>query len=244
VSLQSGTEQAASWITTRAIPMPRRDSHSALGLPSVIEATRLCAERLHAPQRLASRRRFTEEVEPLLDALCAAFAERALRGLAGTVAIDPQALLAGGHVSTDGRHLLQSLLQVLSEEGVIRAAGPRWEWSAGSLHFPEPEDIWRRLIADYPEYKAIIVRTGTAGLRLRERLRAGSHAEPRERHLAESAFSWADGCTREEAVAVFGALNDVVAAALAAQPREARLRVLYLIGTLPREEVASPAATS
>ena len=234
-TLKSGAEYRPSWIATRAIPMPRREGVSSLPLPTPQEAAQLCAERLHAPRRLESRRRFTQEVEPLLDVLCAAFAERVLRSRSGGDLIDAEALAAAGYVSADGRHLLQSLLQVLAEEGVICAAGTQWKWSAPEPHFPAPEDIWRRLIGDYPDYATLISSTGTAGLRLAERLRAGVTAGPRERRVAESVLSWIDSCTQEEAAGVFGATNAVLAASALAQAPEARLRVLYMLGASRRD---------
>jgi acyl transferase domain-containing protein/NADPH:quinone reductase-like Zn-dependent oxidoreductase/acyl carrier protein len=234
-TLKSGAEHRPIWIATRAIAMPRRDDMGSLPLPTPQEAARLCAGRLHAPCRLESRRRFTQEVEPLLDVLCAAFAERMLRSLSGGDLIDAEALAAAGYVSADGRHLLQSLLQVLAEEGVICAAGTQWKWSAPDPQFPAPEDIWRRLIGDYPDYATIISSTGTAGVRLTARLRAGVTAEPRERHLAESVLSWMDSCTQEEAAGVFGAINAVLAASAVRQAPEARLRVLYVLGASRRD---------
>jgi acyl transferase domain-containing protein/NADPH:quinone reductase-like Zn-dependent oxidoreductase/NADP-dependent 3-hydroxy acid dehydrogenase YdfG/acyl carrier protein len=241
-NLQRGTADASSWIATRAVAMPRRDRASAT--PSPVEAGRLCAQRLHTPARTASRLRFAREMEPLLDVLCGSFAERALRKIAQGVTIDPAELLAAGHVCADGVPLLRHLLQVLAEDGVVQSAGGQWRWSTPSteMHFPEPEDIWSSLIGDYPEYGAILARTGAAGVHLAERLRTGVHKEPRERHHSESTFSWIDACTQEESAAVFDAVNDVVTAAVSAQPATARLRVLYVLGATSREEVGQAIA--
>ena len=244
INLQRGAKTAARWIATRAIPMPRRDSAHALALPSSGEAAQLCAYRLHASARAASRLRFAQEVEPLLEVLCAAFAERALRELSGEGVVDPEQLVASGGVSADGVPLLRALLQMLAEDGVVQAVDGRWRWTAaktGDMHFPEPQDIWASLIGDYPEYAATTARVGAVGVRLAERLRTGVNREPRERHVIESGFSWVDACTQEEAAAVFGAVGEVLAAAVEAQPAQARLRVLHIVGATPPEELGSAA---
>jgi len=239
VSLQRTAHDAPNWIATRVIPRPRRESRRALRLPSPLEAARICAQRLHAPARASSRMRFAHEVEPLLDALCAAFAERALHELAGEDALDPSAWEATGRITRESGPLARYLLQLLAEEGVVQAVTGAWQWTlpAGEWRFPAPEDIWNTLIADYPEYAPIIARAGAAGLRLGEQLRTGASAAERERRLQENATAWADACTQEEAVAVFRAIQDVLAAMQTLQPIEARLRVLYISGALPAEEV-------
>src|SRR5216684_9253901 len=78
VAIHAGAAHRARWITTRAVPMPRRDPFRAVSLPPISDLARHCAARLHTPERLAARRRFSQEFEPQLDALCAAFAARGL----------------------------------------------------------------------------------------------------------------------------------------------------------------------
>ena len=241
-NLQRSSADAASWIATRAVAMPRRQKDRA-SAPASVEAGGLCAKRLHTAKRTASRLRFAGEIEPLLDVLCASFAERALRDITGGQVINPEELLATGRVCAEGAPLLRSLLQILADDGVIQSVEGQWRWNtpAEEMHFPEPKDIWSSLIGDYPEYSAVIARTGTAGTRLAERLRAGAHAEPRERRESESTFSWIDACTQEEAAEVFNAMNDVLEAAVAAQPATGRLRALYILGAMSREEIGQAA---
>ena len=241
-NLQRGTADASTWIATRAVAMPRRERGRA-SAPSPVEAGNLCELRLHTPKRTASRLRFAGEIEPLLDVLCASFAERALRDITDGEIIDAAELLASGRVCADGAPLLRSLLEMLAEDGVIESVEGRgcWNTPATEMHFPEPKDIWSSLIGDYPEYSAVIARVGAAGARLAERLRTGAHAEPRERRESESTFSWVDACTQEEAAAVFNAMNDLVEAAVSAQPATGRLRALYILGAISREEIGHAA---
>ncbi|MGH8290027.1 MAG: SDR family NAD(P)-dependent oxidoreductase [Steroidobacteraceae bacterium] len=235
--VRHGVERCATWIRTHAIAAPR--GAGALALPSPAEAAMLCAQRLHEPARAASRLRFAGEVEPLLDALCGAFAERALRELAGDAPLDPTEWQARGIMTSDAMPLARTLLQMLVEDGVLKAESGRWEWTGRGteMHFPEPRDIWGSLIGDYPDYAPVIIRTGTAGARLIESLRTGVAGARADHGAAESAFSWVHACTQGEAVALFRAIEDVIASAAAAQPPEGRLRVLQVVGPPAPEEL-------
>ena len=228
--LQRGAGRSASWLAPSAVAVPRR--RTALALPSPAQTALRCARQLHGRARAATRTRFAREVEPLLDALCGAFAERALRELVGDAPVDPAHWKARGLIAADAMPLARTLLQMLVEDGVVRANDGRWEWVAatsGLMHFPEPRDIWTSLIGDYPDYAPVIVRTGTAGAQLLQRLRDAISNAPDERLAHERAFSWADSCTQEEAATVFRAIEGALIAAASDQPPEARLRVLQVL---------------
>jgi acyl transferase domain-containing protein/NADPH:quinone reductase-like Zn-dependent oxidoreductase/acyl carrier protein/short-subunit dehydrogenase len=228
VSLQAEVLTAPRWLSTRAIAMPRRETAKAVALPGVAALAERAALRLHDAARLAARQRFSQEVEPLLDALCGAFAARALRQLVGNQAIDPQGLIDSGRVSAPSAPLLHSLLQILTEDGVLKAIGDQWLWHSEQTAL-EPEAIWTSLIADYPQYAELTARVGSAGLHLVEELREGpSHEDGAATAL--DAAAWIDTCTQQEADEVAAAIAAVVQAAVAAQPVAARLRILRVIG--------------
>ncbi|MGA2189104.1 MAG: type I polyketide synthase [Steroidobacteraceae bacterium] len=229
VELHGAAAQPARWLATRAVPKPHRDMR-AVPLPSSVDFARHCALRLHAPARLTARRRFSDEIEPLFDALCASFTAHALRALTGDQPIDPDALLGSGRVAASSAPLLRGLLQVLAEDGVVQPIGSRSLWRADVM-LPDHRDIWSSLIADYPEYATLAARVGAAGLHLAERLRSGGGktAHP------DGASAWAAACTQEEAADVAEALVDVVRCAAAAQSAHARLRVLWVVGSVVTE---------
>ena len=236
--LQRSTGRSASWVTTRTLAVTRRTA--ALTMPSPAKLAQCCEQRLHTASRAASRTRFASEVEPLLDALCGAFAERLLRELAGDAPLDAANWQDSGRIAADEMPLARTLLQMLVEDGVVRADGCHWQWAAADstqMHFPEPRDIWASLIGDYPDYAPVIIHTGTAGAQLLERLRGKMPREASERRTRERSFSWADSCTQEEAVAVFAAIEDALVAAATDQPTEARLRVLQVVNAPPPEEL-------
>ena len=230
VSFHGGAAPRSRWLATRAVPMPRRDSQRAAALPASSTLAEVCAVRLHAPNRLEGRKRFSLEVEPLLDALCASFAARALRELAGNQPIDPQSLIDSGRVAENSAPLLRRLIEMLAEDGLVQRIGAQSLWRS-DVTLPEHTDIWLSLVADYPEYAAVTARVGTAGLHLAERLRLGVDDKQ-----DDGGSAWTESCTQDEAADVSQAMLDVIRCVIDAQPAHARLRVLRLIGAVPPAE--------
>jgi phthiocerol/phenolphthiocerol synthesis type-I polyketide synthase C len=237
VAIHGGAAQRARWITTRAVPMPRRDPHRAVPLPACDELARHCAARLHTPERLAARRRFSQEFEPLLDALCASFAARGLRELAGDQPIELRALIESGRIAANSAPMLRNLLQLLAEDGVLQPIANEWLWRT-DISLPKPEEIWTSLITDYPEYATLTARVGTAGVHLAERLRAGAHGDVVKPGHPDGVSAWADSCTQQEATEFAEAVADVLRSAAADQAPDARLRVLRFVGAAPAEGLA------
>ncbi|MHB8478450.1 MAG: SDR family NAD(P)-dependent oxidoreductase [Casimicrobiaceae bacterium] len=232
VGIHAGAQARSRWLRARAVPMPRRDSPRAVALPASDALAESCALRLHAPLRLEGRRRFSLEVEPLLDALCGSFAARALRELVGDQPIDPELLVESGRIAASSAPLLRRLVQMLAEDGLMQPIRGQSLWRT-DVTLPEHMDIWTSLIADYPEYGALTARVGAAGLHLAERLSLGLG----DQH-PDGGSAWTLGCTQEEAVGVSQAMLDVIRCALAAQPAHTRLRVLRLVSAPPAEGLA------
>jgi phthiocerol/phenolphthiocerol synthesis type-I polyketide synthase C len=237
VAVQADAAQRVRWIATRAVPMPRRDPYCAVPLPASDELARHCAARLHRSERVAARRRFSQEFEPLLDALCASFAVRGLREIAGDRPIEPRALIESGRIAVNSAPMLRSLLQLLAEHGVVQPVVKEWLWCT-DVTLPKPEDIWTSLISDYPEYATLTARVGTAGLHLAERLHSGTRADIVKPGHPDSVSAWADGCTHQEASEVVESVADLLRCAAAAQAPDARLRVLRLVGSSLAEDLA------
>jgi phthiocerol/phenolphthiocerol synthesis type-I polyketide synthase C len=237
VAIHAGAAHRAQWIATRAVPMPRRDLFRAGVLPPVADLASHCAARLHTPERLLARRRFSQEFEPLLDALCAAFAARALRELAGDKPIEPEALIESGRIAVESAPMLRGLLQLLTEDGVVQPIGNQWLWRT-DVALAKPEDIWTSLVTDYPEYALLTARVGASGLHLGARLHAGMPAGGAKAGHPDTVSTWADGCTQQEAAEVAQSLADMLCRAAAIQPAHARLRVLRFVGAAPVEGLA------
>jgi acyl transferase domain-containing protein/acyl carrier protein len=243
-SLQRPSGHAMRRIVTRAVPMPLPDSPRTMPLPTPAEAARLLAHHLHEPQRSLSRQRHAQEVEPLLDALCAAFAERALRELTAGASVKVETLVDSGKVNADAVPLLNSLIRMLEEDGTLISLNGQWCWNAraeGGLCFPEPAEIWTSLVQDYPYAASAFAHVGTAGARLTERLRKGARGEPPERRPTAGTFAWVDATTHADTIAVFVAIRQLIAGAIASQPPNARLRVLHVVHAAPPEEIGEAA---
>jgi acyl transferase domain-containing protein/NADPH:quinone reductase-like Zn-dependent oxidoreductase/NAD(P)-dependent dehydrogenase (short-subunit alcohol dehydrogenase family)/acyl carrier protein len=236
VSIHAGASRRPRLITTHAVPMPRADA-DRVPLPGVDELVRQCAARLYTTERLVTRQRFCQEFEPLLDALCASFTARGLRELAGDQPIDPRALIESGRVSAHSAPMLQNILRLLTEDGVIQPIGYEWLWRT-DVTLSRPEDIWTSLISDYPEYASLTARVGAAGLHLAEGLRAEMHEAHAKMRPPDAVSAWSDGCTQQEATGVAEAVADMLRAMAAAQPAHARLRVMRFVGASPAEGLA------
>jgi len=126
VGIHGTAAPSPRWIATRAVPMPRRDTPDAVAMPDSAELARRCAARLHTPARLAARQRYSLEIEPLVDALCASLAARAVHALTGDQPIDLQALVAAGGIAASSAPMLQNLLQMLAEDGLMQCIGGQW----------------------------------------------------------------------------------------------------------------------
>lgn len=237
VAIHAGAAHRAQWIATRAVPMPRRDPFRAGVLPAIAELARHCAARLHTPERLLARRRFSQEFEPLLDALCAAFAARALRELAGDKPIEPEALIESGCIAASSAPMLRNLLQLLTEDGVVQPIDNQWLWRT-DVALSKPEDIWTSLVTDYPEYALLTARVGAYGLHLGARLHAGAPTAGVKAGQPDAVSTWSDGCTQQEAAEVAQSLADMLCRAAESQPAHARLRVLRFVGAAPVEGLA------
>src|SRR5690606_27228482 len=107
----------------------------------------------HAASRQETHKRYTSEIEPLLDGLCARFALRSLKSLSAhrqmLTAADLHACLEA-HPSTGP--LLARLIGMLEEDHAIEHTGEGWRFLPEDDGLPAPEEIWNTLVTDHPDY--------------------------------------------------------------------------------------------
>ena len=182
-------------------------------------------------ESLPENARYAKEVAPLIDVLCAAFAQRALRRLApadGGFGIDT--LMRRHAIAVEQVALLQYMLNILEEDGVLEPTvdGVRW---TGDVVLPDPEDIWVDLLGDYPDYAAEFLMIGRAGLHLDDILTGRLAAESFVPDPNESAtlFQYVSGSPVVRAA--YRAVSDIVTRVIDGMPREGRVRILE-IGTV------------
>ena len=126
-----------------------------------LPSPRLLADSLqHEAARLSlqlSRPHYYSTVEPLLNLLCAGYIWKAL----ASVGFEPQ-LLARISAETlaeqlgvisQHRRLLDRMLEILHEDGVLRRVEEEWE-VCQIPEYKEPQETWKELLARFPAYQA------------------------------------------------------------------------------------------
>lgn len=226
VQLRKRRTEHADFLAFHAVPRPRPSDQPLAPLPEssrLLETARL---RLHAADRVAARNGYYGEVEPLLDILCASFAEHALRDIVpGDAAVEPQRLLDSGVVAVDRTKLLKRLIAILEEDGVLEPTDVGWRWAPES-GLPAPRDVWISLLGDYPDYAAELLMLGRVGNNLAETLRGVPGSGPVSQHGCGSAVLTHYAAASPSVVDFQVAVSDVLRVAMAELPQGRRLRML------------------
>jgi phthiocerol/phenolphthiocerol synthesis type-I polyketide synthase C len=112
-------------------------------------------------------RRYTEEVEPLLDSLCNQFTLEALQHLAGDgKRLSLQKLLVCETAHPAIKPYLAHLLAQAREDHSISPASEGWDILPVEEDPFSAQDIWNSLVADYPDFFHIIHTVGRIGMHL------------------------------------------------------------------------------
>ncbi len=143
------------------IPSPLQISES---LES--EATRL-SEQL-------GRQDYYDKMEPRFNVLCTAYIFKVLRQLGWEPQLHQRISLdsLAEQLSVVSQHqrLLGRLLEILDAEGILNQIDGQWE----VIQLPaveEPQEIWKTLLAQFPDYQAELMLLGRCGQKLAEVLR-------------------------------------------------------------------------
>lgn len=214
------------FLAYEAVPRPRAADQPSAPLPALDDLVAIARARLHTPQRSHDRAAYYREVEPLLDVLCAAFAEHALRAIvADDAPVDVERLIAGGAVSAQRAGLLNVLVGMLEEDGVLEPTDTGWRWAPDS-GLPAPADVWISLLGDYPDYAAELLMVGRVGMHLNELLAGKSDAAGLPAPRCSSAMLAHYTAGSPSVVDLHGAVARIVAGAIERLPAGRRLRVL------------------
>ena len=171
-------------------------------------------------------KRYTEEIEPLLDGLCARFAARALKSLAPDGrTLRQEDVMACANANPEIAPLLSRLIGMLEEDKLVLAKENEWQFLPEE-DSPAAEDIWNSLLADHPAYVGAFHAVGRVGMHLEQLLRGRRSLEqllPREctpggiaRPLLEDAGLFA----------MQSALQDVIGQTLRHLPHGKRIRII------------------
>ncbi|MFJ4353865.1 SDR family NAD(P)-dependent oxidoreductase [Pseudomonas sp. NPDC089428] len=165
--------------------------------------------------------RYLNEVEPLLDVLCASFMLDLVEQAGGRLSAEQVALWSQGQ-----GEFLASLLRNAEQDGsLVRGADGSWQL-ADTGERPSSEAIWQELFQSYPEYFQIIHSVGRIGRHLQALLDASQALDtllPRETSGASLARLVLGATGQQRVLAGIGQTLD---ARLAQLPAGQRLRVL------------------
>lgn len=170
IRLRKAAADHLSFLDTAAIPRP----HAPFG-PNPVDHDGLRAALAQAVAQCTAggaHARYADEVDPLLESLCDAFALDALRVLAPDRLHVPQALITElGRHTPESAPLLQYVIDRLAGAGYITV-------QASGIALPADEggeggatDIWNTLLREYPDYAQIVHAVGRVGLHLPDLLR-------------------------------------------------------------------------
>jgi acyl transferase domain-containing protein/NADPH:quinone reductase-like Zn-dependent oxidoreductase/NAD(P)-dependent dehydrogenase (short-subunit alcohol dehydrogenase family)/acyl carrier protein len=163
--------------------------------------------------------RYTQEIEPLLDALCSRYLFEALHGL--------------GELPTRAAHktrYVDHLLARAESDGLLVREETSWRRAEATEVAIDAPQIWHTLVHDYPDHAQIAHAVGRIGLRLAQLI-----AEP-DRPLPDMAAAapLAQRIVDAEAHRQIGqALHELVLETLGELPGGQRLRVMEIHGGAP-----------
>ncbi len=228
VRLRKNPADRLRYLDYHAIPKPHPLSPGTAPHQLFEQLQKKLADLASFGPRLGAFKRYTGEIEPLLDALCSRFAARALRSLAADGNVLAEAdVLACTEANPEIAPLLASLIGILEEDKVIAPVQNDW-------HFlPEkdpvaPEDIWNSLIADYPDYLPVFLGVGRMGMHLADLLQGRTTPEQILPRDCTSSRLTSPVLADAGMPALEHAIRDLVAQALCQLPAGERLRILEL----------------
>ncbi|MGH8641133.1 MAG: polyketide synthase dehydratase domain-containing protein, partial [Burkholderiales bacterium] len=223
VRLRRNPSDRLRYLDYHGIPKP----HALLP----VATPRLLFERLHkkfsdlaqaGPGR-GTLKRYTAEIEPLLDGLCSRFAAQALT--AEGRALTQADIQACTEENPEAAPLLARLLGMLQEDRAVTLVGDELHIAADES-LPAPEEIWNSLVADYPDYLPVFHGVGRVGMHLADLLRGRRTLDqtlPRDctpGALAQPMLADAGLAAMEQA------LQDLIVETLGDYPAGRRLRIL------------------
>lgn len=168
VRLNKNAADHLRFLDYHGIPQPHAQTvHGApaLAFDSVHSAVAELAKRAALT---GSHRRYSEEVDPLLDSLCSQFTREALQ----LVSVDgeklsAQKVLALQTATPEIAPYLEHLLLLACDDQTIAAAPDGWEILPNQDEATSAGDIWNSLVADYPDYFQIVHSVGRVGAHLK-----------------------------------------------------------------------------
>ncbi len=164
--LHRAPHEPACWRTAlKLLPHPSEETNAVVGdTKALIDAA---AQALRDAEPLLKRDQYFGEALPLMQALIASFAFRAFDSFAASEPTAFQQRL------NEKQGLFQILAACLEEAGLLQKKDGVWELLSTNAP-PEPESIWRTILAEFPSCLPDLLPIGRRGMRLLDDLRTGA----------------------------------------------------------------------
>jgi phthiocerol/phenolphthiocerol synthesis type-I polyketide synthase C len=233
---QAGQAEPACW-EIRPVVQPGRLAAAATSLPAAHALARQIKDWFVDQEQELKREAYFGEAQPLFDALVSAFACEAMQALLSGQGDQAQAWLDDTARLNDAHHqTLRWVRDLLVEQSCLARGAQGWELTDGDM--PSAAEIWRTLLAEYPQATAELVLVGRMGRALVPILAgrldpAGITADMRRSHQLETLF--------DDSISYRGsrlAVEQLLEALAKRQPANRRLRVLEIaagLSEVPRQ---------
>ncbi len=214
-------------------PRPRRKSGFDGALP---ELTRLAHNIIEELPEASLLKRYPLAGDALLDAVCASFALEAFRSLADEDGVVSLALAkAGGRIADGMDDYLCRLARMLVQDGLAEERGGEQWRLVPDADVPEAAEIWRTLVADFPEKAPRIGLVGRLGLHLREVLDGSRRVEqllPKWAEISGGGFALHKSGVKPEMLRLLTNIFGGFCRSATDRPR----RILWITGPKPTAE--------
>ena len=174
VRLSRGAADRLRFLAYHGTPTPHRLTAAAPPSIAFDSVRSALAEVVRRAALKGTHRRYSEEVDPLLDSLCNRFTRLALHHLSPDgQSLSSQTVGTCQSANPDSEPFLTHLLALAEEDQVLTGTADGWEISPDLRDQSSAQDIWNSLVADYPDYFQIVHSVGRVGMHL-HRLLDGS----------------------------------------------------------------------
>ena len=171
IRLSKNAADHLRFLDYHGIPKPLAFAPDAKPVISFESVQSAIAELARRAALKGSHRRYSEEVDPLLDSLCSRFTRQALQVLsADGEKLTSEEILACQTANPEIAPFLDHLLSLAQDDKTIALTHEGWEILPDQDVQASAQDIWNILVADYPDYFQIVHSVGRIGMHLKSLL--------------------------------------------------------------------------
>lgn len=171
IRLSKNAADHLRFLDYHGIPKPHSITPDATPIIAFESVQSVIAELARRAALKGSHRRYSEEVDPLLDSLCSRFTRQALQRLsADGEKLSSQEILACQTANPEIEPFLGHLLSLAKADETIEKTQDGWAILPDQEDQASAQDIWNSLVADYPDHFQIVHSVGRIGMHLKSLL--------------------------------------------------------------------------